>query len=470
MSETLLRQMPAASHGTAIGVGDWRVAVEFSLPAGDAALWGVGLWGEALWSEVAWTDLTPRCRGVEWVRGAQEPGGRPGIGSGLITLVNDDGVLAPWMSEYHGPGTLLRVVAFSPSLGWWVPQIAGVVDRWRQYYAGARRNGFGDTYVEVSFSETPGLLVQIDDNALPGVVGSGETSGARGVRLLDAAGWRHGCYDEAAAGFTLQSTDMAANRWTELLQTADSTDVNFRAHRSGIAMLEQVDPALHPSYAPPTAARWGTAIWGTSEWSSPSIDWATARAGSVFYRRFELRPDRAGEVLPDENGRMICQLVYDPESLTPERHPDIIVNDVRLASIGGTQQAAADAVSQGRYGKRSLVRNDLRTQYQADVLTIAERIVARRANRSQQISAVDLTPRHGGVNVEGTNLPGMFVIDLADPVTFVMPDYQGRSGHVTAMLHRVTPMSAARVNWRCALSLELTDEFVPPSLVGSGGG
>lgn len=465
MTLALLASAPNPTHGTLIGVGDWRIAVEFAFPEPGAALWGVAKWGEAVWSTTVWTDVTEWTLGAEWTRGADRPGARPGIGSGITTLDNNGNDWSPWLSEYYGPGTLVRIVAFSPSLGWWVPQITGVVERWVARGVGTRPGGFAHQWVDVHFAETTSLLAGVNDNALPAVVGSGDTSGQRCVRLLDAANWPFGFFDEAAAPFTLVSTDMARNRLTELYATADSADTNFRAHRSGIAMLEQVDPNLHPDYSPPNAARWGAAVWGTSLWSSPSIDWSTARAASVFYRRFELRPDKAGEVLPDVNGRVMAQIMYDPETLAAQRSVDIIINDARLATAGGTQQVAQDSVSQGRHKtKRTLSRTDLFTNVAGDLLTIAQRIVTRRANRSMQFSAVNLDSTEPG------NLPAMFVIDIGDPGTIVLPDYQAVNGHVTGLTCRLAPMTEKRVNLRTSVQLETVEGFVPPALVGSGGG
>lgn len=458
MSLTLLSAAPEAGHGRPIGVSDWRLAVEIALPTPDAALWGDALWDDGVWSETEWADVSDRVRGIDWVRGSAVAGGRPDTGYGGFTLDNNDGTFDAWGSEYFGPGTIARVVAHSPASSRWIPQVAGYVTAWRSQFSGTRRYGFADRWVDVEFDETIGILGLIDDNALGSPVGSGETSGDRASRLLDAAGWPNGFYDEAAAAFPLQSTDMAPNRLAELHVTADSADTYFRSHRSGIAMLEEVDPDLHPDYSPPAASRWDAAVWGVSEWSE-EIDWSTARAASVLYRRFEVRPDRAGDVLPDPSGRFMAQMLYDPETLEASRASDIIINDVRFARVGGAQQVAADVVSQGRYGRRTLARNDLLTQSSSDVLTIAGRVVSRRANRSLRVSAVDV------VSVPG-NLPSMFVVDVGDPVTFAMPDMRSVSGYVVSMSHRVVPMTDSGPDWRLTLGIEVEDGFVEAALLG----
>jgi hypothetical protein len=367
------------------------------------------------------------------------------------------GAYSPWLSEYFRPGTLLRSVAFRPSSSEWVPQFAGVVERWRAEYGGTRRNGFAEQRVTVEWMETVGLLGLIDENALLTPVGTSDLSGTRVRRLLREAFWKYSFFDEAESTIRLQSTQMAVNRLSELHITADSSDTYFRSHRSGVAMLEAADPEDHPDYSPLNASRWGTALWDTATWTGLTVGRWQERAASIYYRWFELRPDEGGLVSPDADGRPVCRLVYDPELLAPEANPDIIINDARFANVGGTQQMAEDRESKGRYGHRTLARTDLITQSADDVLTLAELTVARRAHRVMQVPAVDIT------STNTDNLPGIFIIDLGDPVVLAFPDYLAVEGRVSGVTHSITSMTASRVDWRCSLALETYDGFVDPS-------
>lgn len=451
-----LIETPPPVDGVPVGHGDWTLSVEIARPGPTAALWGIARWGYDVWSQIDWTPLTADVRGIEWFRGADTPGDRPASGTALVTLDNTSGAWTPWANTYHRPGTLVRIAVRSSTD--WVAQFTGLVDTWSTRYAGTRRQSFADSYVHIPLIETIGALALVDDNAGP-LVGAGDTAGARLARLLEAAQWRYGHHDEAASPIPLQSTDMAINRIAEVHLTADSTDTYARSHRSGKLLLEARDPANHPETTPPNTARWGAAVWGVSQWSSSAgVDWSTARAASYYYRRIELRPDTSGLVLPDTNGRVVCQLAYDPEKLQIDATPDIILNDVRFANIGGSQQVTTDMQSQALYGRRSYVRNDLKTQQTADVKTLTERLVNRRAHRSLQVTGIELV---------GDSMPGMFVVDLGDPVTFVLPDYQALNGHVTALEHQITAKTPGSVNWRCRLNVELADGFVEPALIGT---
>jgi hypothetical protein len=61
------------------------------------------------------------------------------------------------------------------------------------------------------------------------------------------------------------------------------------------------------------------------------------------------------------------------------------------------------------------------------------------------------------------NMPGMFIVDVGDPVVVVWPDYLAVDGRVTGVDHSVTAMTVSRVNWTCSVSLETFDGFVEPS-------
>jgi hypothetical protein len=278
-------------------------------------------------------------------------------------------------------------------------------------------------------------------------------------RLLDAALWPYGFYNEAASPITLLSTDMSLNRLAELHLTADSVDCWFRSHRSGLAMLEQVDVVQHPSYSPPIEARWGAAVWDVSLWSTDTTIWHTLRPASYYFRGIELRPDQGGTSLPDENGRVLLSLVYDADSLVGRNDLELVRNDIRLAKEGGTQQVARDDLSIGLYGEVTYQRNDLKTQNDANVLAIAQGIRDRSAHRVLRVEEVSFFGRP-------ENLFGLMVIDIGDPVTVVLPNYLAVQGHVIGVRHDITPQSVEQPTWTTVLSLETYEGFIEPSVIG----
>jgi hypothetical protein len=98
---------------------------------------------------------------------------------------------------YFAPGTIIRVgirSATDTRAGGWLPQITCIVDQWSPVYADPTG---ADRFVDVSAVETLRDLAQIDENALPGVVGGGENPVERIERLLDAADWKYGLLVEA---------------------------------------------------------------------------------------------------------------------------------------------------------------------------------------------------------------------------------------------------------------------------------
>jgi hypothetical protein len=445
---------PTATFGTPVGYTDWRFAVEIALPESGASVYDVAVYDTGVYSVINWFDITDSVRGIQWHRGADEPGGRPQTGTAEITLDNRLGQWTPWAdveaAAYRRPGTLLRWSTFSAAAEAWVPQMAGIVESWTE---GSDALG-NECWVTVTLTETVALLANIDNNA-GSSYGAGQYAGARCDRLLSSARWTMGLYDEAASTIPLLATDQSLNRLGELHLTADSSNCFFRAHRSGIAMLEAVDPVDHPSYNPPLTARYDTAVYNTDTYASTaSTIWYQLRASSYFYSGITIRPDAGGISAPDVNGQVELSLVYDADSLVSLNDTDMVRNDVRIARVGGVVQVSVNEVSQGRYGQRSYTRSDLKTATDADVLTIANKICNRRANRVLRVDTVDLFGRP-------ENLHGIMVVDVGDPVTVVLPDNDLTvEGHIASVEHNVSPRSGSALLWTCTLGLETYPGFV----------
>lgn len=132
---------PAASVGHTTGYGDWKVGVQMLLPA-NADTWNDATWGSSSWGSLEWVDVTDYVRGLEWTRGADEYDGRPRVGYGGLTLDNSDYAFSPIdptnsfesvvtgastgiNNFYYGPGTVVRVVAVSPT-GNYTPEQAAI--------------------------------------------------------------------------------------------------------------------------------------------------------------------------------------------------------------------------------------------------------------------------------------------------------------------------------------------------------
>ena len=408
---------------------------------------------------VGWVDMIGEIRGVGWERGSDVPGERPTTGVWEVTLDNRDKAWTPWaaakIARYYGPGTLMRIAIYSTTEPDWVPQITGTVESWEEETDALGR----ESMIHVTLTETVAELASINQNAVT-LAGAGEVAGQRAARLLAAADWTRGFYDEAASLITLQSTDMSRNRLAEMHLTADSTDTWFRSHRSGFAMFEQADPVEHPTYAPINPYSWGVDKWGEAEWSeSTEPEWWTFRAASRYFRAVELRPDTAGMSLPDRSGRTALTLVYDADSLQGRNDLEIMRNDVRLANVGGVQQVVSDELSVSKHKRRvTYARSDLITQNQGNVAAIAQDICDRRAWSVLRVESVDLYGRP-------ENLFGMFILDVGDPVTVVLSNYRGVRGHIIGVRHEITPKQEGGPMWTCSLSLETYPGFIEPAIV-----
>lgn len=125
---------------------------------------------------------------------------------------------------------------------------------------------------------------------------------------------------------------------------------------------------------------------------------------------------------------------------------EAMINDVRLARAGGTQQIAEDDISIGRWQKRiTFPRSDLLNDNDTDVLAIATAIRDRRSN---------VTLRPAGVAVRGltatafSNMPALLTVDVGDLCTVTMPDRVTRVRAAVAFIdHSVTPGAAGTVWW-----------------------
>ena len=292
----------STARGCLVGHGDWRLVVERLNGDGStvgACVVGSSPTGDAVVGSLEWEDLTAYVRGLEWFRGADEPNGRPRVGEILVTLDNRTGMFTPWTKFADTrPGTVMRAGLVSTAdarADGWLPLWCGIVDSWSPVFHGARIGGavldaesFAEAAVEVVLVETMSTLARIDDNAT-GVVGGGEAASSRFDRLLTAAAWKFGTAAHTlnlAETIALQSTDMSANRLTEMYLTADSTAYIARSDVTGAFV--QTDIAQF-SYIAPSSRLGDFSYNGTPDQPmlqlQPRTDADDGRAASHRLRR-----------------------------------------------------------------------------------------------------------------------------------------------------------------------------------------
>jgi hypothetical protein len=246
-----LIERPTDGNGVALGEGDWRLVVEMLLPEAGSSQWGTATWndgstGDGVWSSPTWTDVTHAVQGMVWDRGADQFGGRPRTGVLTLTLRVDDADFSPFgasnSAAYFAPGTLVRVACIETG-GDWVPQFAGIVESWPQEFNEVAAN----SHVTVTAVETTAFLARINNNAVTSQ-GSEDFVFQRFTRLTSEAMWPFGLSQEFGTNppFGLQATDMADNRLAEIHLTADSTDLFFCSHRSGVGLTRCADARRRP--------------------------------------------------------------------------------------------------------------------------------------------------------------------------------------------------------------------------------
>lgn|GEM_PF-6660002 len=453
----MLQTPPVAGRGALIGLDDWRYAVEIALPDDPAGVWGVGTWDDgtdesASWNSLQWHDLTPYSRGETWTTGSDEPYGRPRIGSLDVEIANPDDIWSPFNAArptaYFGPGTIIRVSVHSPTHALrWLPQFTGLVDSWTF----STRGVGADRPISIQANQTLRYLSQIDENALDSVVGLDDDAEERISRLLEASDWPYGFKVDAenlvGAGtqYQLQSTDMAANRLSECYLSADSNDAVFRTDRTGAALL--------------CAPNWFGDDDGADPDVWPLVTLSSAGHGERPYLNFAPEEFRAVS-----GGTDSLYVPYDADTFDVSNTDESVVNDVRLARSGGTQQSFQQAASIQRYGRRSLVRSDLLNRHDTTVRSLAYHTSFRRGLNSIRIENLDVSTSDRGDDVYLC----MLAADIGASSFVLFPDGSppGRPsvlGSIRSITHRVTPRNSGSVTWNTSVSIDTRTVYKLPA-------
>ena len=431
--------LPSAPHGAPVGYEDWRIVIERlngSVSGGGAAcvvgacVVGSAPTGDAVVGTLDWEDITGYWRGTEFFRGADEPVGRPRVGEILLTLDNRTNYFSPWVNYADTrPGTIIRcglVSAADARANGWLPMWTGRVESWPVMRQAVRSGAesAADSWVDVVLTETLSELANVDDNALPGVIGGGESVTPRIDRLLTAALWRYGMTSTvnllSETLYTMQSTDMAANRIAELYVTADSADSVVRSD-----VTRQVVVTDQP----------GTALAANrlAEFSNDGDH------DGGLVRLSMLSDDPDGDVMA---------LAVDLDSLAVASDLEHVRNDIRYARVGGTQQVVEHSVSIGRFGRFTDLRTDLICTDDARVLAVATAANDKKARTSIRVDAATVTATGKGeyyLLLAATDLDALVLVefDSTKSGTFAM----------RSMTHTIRPL-LGRVDWQCTYALD----------------
>lgn len=451
----LLDQSPLPHDGVAVGVDDWRFVVDLALPSDAASVVGVGTVGAATVGTFDWFDITGSVRGAEWGRGSDEPHGRPRVGELFLTLDARDGLspIDSSASAFYGPGTVVRVSVVNPTRAqewgtspppWsWLAQYTGLVESWPLTTYGQS----ADSEVTITAYETLRDLSEVDGNALPSTVGSGDDAETRVNRLLDAANWRYGSVrtNQVLSVIKVRSTDMAERRLTELYLTADSTDNRFRSGRDGRPVLHSIEGSSGDDdneTFPLVALSNAEYASGSDSRAFIGFDWSEHRETGTSIDYFNFTD---AHFVP-----------YDADTLVMANDAAYVINDCRFAIVGGTQQVAEHADSIARYGRRSFARYDLISLSDSYAESLAGLVVNRQARNTLRVEELTVSTVDRGTDVFET----MVAADVGVSAIAYPPadntdlDRPRVLGVLSGFRHRVTPRGDQAVTWSTTVRLD----------------
>lgn len=315
-----------------------------------------------------WEDLTSEVRGFACDRGAQQLNDRIRNGTGDLRLTNPDLERSSW----YGPDgiqieDLIRVCHIRTTGGFVGGYMTGRVIAANDVTVGPD----ADQYLDVTIADLPSWLAKIDDKALAAPTGLGHSLTSRVEDILDRSDWPFGGllndltlhqrwftnneYASSLSGVgeyplpTLQATDYAANRLTELYRAADSCGAEV--HSTSLGRL--VTPSWrNGTYAPAE---------GGYSWQMFVVD--DIDDGDYVRTVVDPSGDLAELRLDDTDNLSIWQVEAGSFRIVGDQ--ESIENHVTMARAGGSQIApTSDLPSIARYGVRtgSGTRTDMLTR------------------------------------------------------------------------------------------------------------
>jgi hypothetical protein len=278
----------------------------------------------------------------------------------------------------------------------------GSVDDWRLTY---RFPNIGD--VAVSGTDGTKIVANHDQNA-GGIVGTGETAGARVNRVLDNIGWPATDRLVATGQTTLQGTDLSANAWSELALVSDTEIADLYFDGTGKLVFRH-------RHAPLTDTRSNTpqATFGDD---------------------------------PGELGYVDLEIEYSA---------DQVQNLIRAARVGGTQQVAQDTASQAAYRTRTWNRSDLIMQTDTDAADWAGFVLALQKDAELRFSSITIDPRSDPANL----FPQVLGRELGDRIRILFrPPGGGATIQRDAFIRGISH-DLGKSTWRTTWALQDAEVF-----------
>lgn len=234
----------------------------------------------------------------------------------------------------------------------------GFADEWRLDYT---------NLATTTLTGTDGTKVISNyDSVAGGLVGGGETTGARINRILDNAGWPEPDRQIDTGLTTVQSTDLANNAWTEVLLTSD-TEIGETYFDAANRLVFRDRHAILTD----TRSSTSQAVFGCD---------------------------------PGELGYDAVEVVNDDTQVR---------NIIRISRVGGTVQTAEDAASQIKYLRKTWGRSDLIMQTDAEAADYAAYVLSFSKDAELRFASLRVVPTTDPANL----WPQVLGRELGDRIT-----------------------------------------------------
>jgi hypothetical protein len=317
--------------------------------------------------------------------------------------IGSTAISAPYVSAGATQVTPMRVVRHRATwAGTTYPLWRGYADAWDLNYEGP--------YAEAVLTATDGFKVLANyDRTAGGSVGAGEDSGARVGRILTSAGWNTTDRVVAAGDTTVQATTLDGTALTELYLVADTEIGELYIDGAGRLVFRNRHAIME--------------------------DARSNTAQGVF-------GNAGGSELP--YGDVTVQ--YDDQTL---------INLVRVARAGGSQQTAQDATSQTRYLVHTFDRTDLLMETDTVALDYAQWVLYQSKDPELRFATITVHPRLD----PDVLFPQVLGREIGDRITIRLTPPGGgarieRDVFIRGIEHEIGPMT-----WRTTWTLQSATKY-----------
>lgn len=398
---TVLIPDPGQVRYTFGGQIDVRVEVDTGPGEELGALWDEALWDEGHWEAIDpdWVDITPYVFEVSIHQGAERWGERIEAGTATVTVDNttgifspESGVDSPFFREFR-PGRLLRIVTIpDPDTGDKVALFTGRLDG-QNGEGGAGGYELLQTLHVVDFM---GDWANYDP--LETTPTGNQRTDQRVTSALDRYGWPAAARNIQTGAHNIQTSTLSETTLEECQRAADAEGGVFFASKDGFATFKMRDWLITDTRS--------TVIQGYVGYTDVPAGFQAAHAADPVTSRELAR----------------------------------VINHAAYAREGGTAQEAIDNASVVKYGFRSHKRTDLHNTSDAEVLTLANRMVTARSEFRIRLDEITIVGVEDPDNEDLNRL--LWDTRLGDRLSVLLDTPWGwsveREVHVVAMDHQIT--------------------------------